>query len=1078
MSLPNECLTLLVHWVASLGIQELFPLLCVNKRFFHLVVPVLYKDPFRLSARWVWKRSVYKGVIERQTKLIRTLLLCCTRTINRVIPIEDADRDNQYRHRRLSNGTNHDKSTSTSITMKNSNRNNHSAFWSDTTSHLGRAITAVRRGGDKEAADTVNTAVHVATGGEGGNSGSSSSSTARVVVGTTAVQHADASVRGGDREGGIVGPSASSSTGRITLDPGSSARVLAHANTRHSINTNSGNNDHSSSGDNVLKSLLQKFSSNASTSIHTNNAMKDQCPTWSKGHLFHRGSIRSSSQQLSRVEQIPIIWDSERDQPEIRRIPGLGRPNVCPPSPCHPCPLSLSDSIALSSSSSPSSSSPSSSPPPMTSTRLKFPPELAKTVIRLSSEPAPMVNYLSYVTHTDVRSWSAASNMTLVHQILGDAKPSWHARLQNLVKKTTRRIMGKHDRSISQSHGTSSAAVASATMAIYDNRNDLDDYEDEDEDGMEMAFNLRHGSIGAGNGLNSTGGRYRRWRRNRTKRNKNLWELRDVDFLELVLLFYTSGRMETLSLGMNCSHWYHPSLNVLLPGIPEQLSGLRRIVINHADTIVHNAVPVPQLFIQRHQKAFPGQLREIQVRQSYHYSYDMSKSVLQTIKTMKRIEVLDLSIWTGVFSGLESICTDHLRKLLICHHMDVPRPDMFDELVKRCPVLEDLSIIVPHPKLFSWAADIRRSFSASSLADLRTLPTAIDSTRTSSRRSLVASRITSLWAHTINAETGGQSSSRIHCSHSDEARPASGATCLPPLKNLTLFGHTPDVVSAFKDVIYAFQDTLESIQVSMYSDMSKPSDAHFEVPQPHFSVAQEHNHHHDHHHQHQQNHLSQLQHTPLATATVSQATFFGIAVVQNPGLNSIHGSATGNMTADTNAAATAAITTVATEAGPSSTAELSSLWGQEILTGIQHSYPAPPSPTPHSARVGTTIPSSSTSFLTWDWPLPRLRTMSLRGPVVAYFDLELLRFCPQLTDLALSYHCSRLPRLVYPGTHPNAAGASTAASSKTATTIGSLAAVTAPSTPPSRFPKIMICDSLAFKWGILLPEDRRSLVIV
>ncbi|KAF8930120.1 hypothetical protein BGZ58_008455 [Dissophora ornata] len=639
------------------------------------------------------------------------------------------------------------------------------------------------------------------------------------------------------------------------------------------------------------------------------------------------GSRLKPQSHLTKIEKIPIIWDGERLEPEARRIPGLGRPN---------------------------------------SSKLKFPPELTKTIIRLANEPPPMVNYLSYVTHTDVRSWSAASNMTLVHQILGDARPSWRARLQGFMKKTSRRIMGK------QSTSDRQGSTATVTGPIYESHHDVDDFDEEDEDGLEVAFSFRHN------------GRYRRWRRGRGKRNKNLWELRDVDFLELLLLFYTSTKIESLSLGMNCSHWYHPSLNVLIRGIPEQLSGLRRIVIDHADTIAHSALPVPQLFIQRHQKAFPGQLREIQVRQSYHYSYDMSKSVLQTIKTMDRLEVLDLSIWTGVFSGLESICTVHLRKLLICHHMDVPRPEMFDELLKRCPVLEELSIIVPHPRLFSWAvkrrADIGTSTGTMAMA-------AATTTKMQCRKSLLSSRAASIW------------------SDPHARRPA----YLPPLKTLTLFGHTPDVVGAFKDVIFAFQDTLESIQVSMYSDMTKPPESHLEVPPPHFMVADEN----------------------------PQSQFFGVSIHQDPMQSSA---------SPFNAAPVASQSTLNPyNASP----ELSALWHQEILTGINASH------NPSSST--NTSPPIPPSYLTWNWPLPRLRTMSLRGPVVAYFDMQLLRFCPQLTDLALSYHCSRLPRLVYPGTTTSSPG--------TASTL-------------NRYPRIMVCDSLAFKWGMNPQEDRHSMVIV
>ncbi|KAF8983665.1 hypothetical protein BGZ46_009806 [Entomortierella lignicola] len=862
MSLPNECLALLVQCVANQGMQDLFSLLCVNKRLFYLVVPLLYRDPFRLSARWVKKKCFYKGVIERQTKLIRTLLLCCTRTINKITPI-DSEVENK--------------------------KNNKLGFWSD--SSLGRAITGARR--DERDASTSKPAIFL---------------TSRV----PANQYEDVPIQGGDRQRNSITSSRISS---------SSSLIKGTQGTR----TRSNSDDSDISGNPYYPSM---------TIQHMGQKEKDHSILKSFIHkignvsrpedLNRRGQKLKSKKSQTRIEQIPVVWDGEKQQPETRRIPGLGKPN---------------------------------------SPRMVFPPELTKTIIRLSSEPQPMVNYLSYVTHTDVRSWSAASNMTLVHQILGDARPSWHVRLQGLMKRTSRRILGKHS--------TSGRAGSSGTGSpLYDDRHDFDDFGDDDEDGLDMVFSFRHSN------------RYQRWRRSRNKRNRNLWELRDVDFLELLLLFYTSSKMESLSLGMNCSHWYHPSLNVLLPGIPERLSGLRRIVIDHADTMVHNAVPVPQLFIQRHQKAFPGQLREIQVRQSYHYSYDMSKSVLQTIKTMDRLDVLDLSTWTGVFSGLETICTNHLRKLLICHDMDVSQPDMFDELLKQCSVLEELSIIVPHSQLFSWAVE-RRSGSGRA----NTEETA--STIASCRQSLT---------------NGSQGCRSVH---------------LPPLKIVTLFGHTPDVAGAFKDIVLAFQDTLESIQASMYSDMTKMSDNHLDLSPPEFMDMED----------------------------IPQPPFFGLNILQDP------------LQSSSSIFSATPVTPQSALDPFNVTPELSSPWHQEILVGVTGSPAVDSIPSsPSISGTSDTTPSSiQPPLLTWNWTLPRLRTMSLRGPVVGDFDLKLLRFCPQLTDIALSYHCSRIPRLVYPG---------------------NLSPGTSSEQASAHFPRIMVCDSLAFKWGMNLQEDRRSLVIL
>ncbi|KAF9433199.1 hypothetical protein BGZ76_009761 [Entomortierella beljakovae] len=845
MSLPNECLVLMVHWVACQGTQDLFPLLCVNKKFFYLVVPLLYRDPFRLSARWVRKRCFYKGVIERQTKLIRTLLLCCTGTIPREAPI-DSDVEN---------------------------RKSKLGFWPDTS--LRRVIT----GGSRREERDIPT---------------------KIISVIPSTQHSEISAQRNENQRNSV-------VSTRTLSLSKPEKFAQDIYTQYDLSDSNAEGtpddlsaaavaamQHSELKDvdrSKIKSFFLKFGN-----AHRPEDLADNLKSG------NGAKTRSNSHQ-SRIEQIPVIWDGDKEQPETRIIPGLGNPN---------------------------------------SKKLVFPPELIKTIIRLSSEPRPMINYLSYVTHTDVRSWSAASNMTLVHQILGDARPPWHVRLQGFMKKTSRKILGK--RVASDRTGNSGAGTP-----IFDNH-DVDEFADDDEDGLDdMAFSFRH--------IN----RYQRWRRGRTKRNKNLWEICDVDFLELLLLFYTSAKMESLSLGMNCSHWYHPSLNVLLPGIPERLSGLRRIVIDHADTIVHNAVPVPQAFIRRHQEAFPGQLREIQVRQSYHYSYDMSKSVLQTIKTMDRLEVLDLSTWTGVFSGLETICTDHLWKLLICHDMDVSRPEMFDALLKQCSVLEELSIIVPHSQLFSWAAERRKS-------------------------------------------NGAQ---------------GAGAECLnhnlPPLKTVTLFGHTSYVVSAFKDVIFAFQDTLETIQVSMYSDMTKASNNNLGLAQPTQSPT---------------------------TDEIPQSQSVEVDFVQD------------QLQAETSALET--ITTIQTEIGlfsfSSESPSSPSSWSQGTALSPQLSH-IPLDPADSNASNSESTSSPVPLSLTWDSQLPRLRVMSLRGPVVAHFDLQLLRFCPQLTDLALSYHCSRIPRLVYPG-------------------------YSKPGSTPVHFPRIMVCDSLAFKWGMNLQEDRRSMVIV
>ncbi|KAF9948215.1 hypothetical protein BGZ72_009847 [Mortierella alpina] len=1002
MSLPDECLAILIHWVANQGVQDLYPLLCVNKRIFYHVVPILYRDPFRLSARWVWKRSVYKGVIERQTKLIRTLLLCCTRTITKITPIDDGST------------TTHNDASSTKL-------------WSGT--YVAKAIAAAKgkRRGDKGA----DTAARI------GSVLSSPPQTQPQLQRRQQQQqhqqhqhqqqqqqlqhrqqqgHAHASVRENRKLGSATTAttalSSSGSSGRTIPGPtflesvGSSDEITEQVNTNTTTTTATTNEDNdgvavqNTHPRSRLHALLHKLGSiDPSTSIKDTagkakaslqnthlQEIDQQRQLWPQRlfrnrHHQQRHYQQNQQQQQPQqqqqqrpqpttVERIPIVWDADSGQSEQQRIPGLGRPI---------------DNGKF------------------------FPPELAKTILRLADEPAPMVNYLSYVTHTDVRSWSAASNMTLVHQILGDARLSWHVRLQILLNRTSRRIRGQqpassnHTRGGARTHNGFGAGAGSTFINRLATHEDLDDGDDLDDDIMEANFIRRRG-------------RYRRWRRD--KRNKNLWGTADVNFVELLFLFYTSKRMESLSLGMNCSHWYHPSLDVLLPDIPERLSGLRRIVIDHADTIIPNAVPVPQLFIQRHQKAFPGQLREIQVRQSYHYSYDMSRSVLETIQRMDRLEVLDLSIWTGVFSGLDSIRTDHLRKLLICHHMDVPKPEVFDALLQRCLVLEELSIIVPHPKLFAWAVERRREATAGS----------------------------------SSASTSSSSSAAGAVAALTPFRRRPPPQHLPPLRIVTFFGHTPDVAGAFKDVMYAFQDTLESVQASMYPDLTKSGGSHFEVPVPHFAMPPDAD-----------------ENAPLPST--STAAFFGIGILQDPLLQPT-------------------TTTTTTTDTPTN------LYGAQIPSmiplpwqdgGDHSSAAAAPSSSSSSsqassataARTSTLLGPVGPSPLTWDWPLPRLRTMSLRGPIVAHFDLGLLRFCPQLTDLALSYHCSRLPRLAYPAPSPAPQPSTSSVDSSSSSSVNSRSpSASSQSNTSSSFPIIMVCESLAFKWGLTLQDERRSLVIL
>ncbi|KAG0352893.1 hypothetical protein BG005_007720 [Podila minutissima] len=483
--------------------------------------------------------------------------------------------------------------------------------------------------------------------------------------------------------------------------------------------------------------------------------------------------------------------------------------------------------------------------------------------------------------------------------------------------------------------------------------------------------------------------------------------------------------MESLSLGMTCSHWYHPSLDFLVPGVPERLSGLRRIVIDHADSVLHSTTSVPQLFIVRHQAAFPGQLREIQIRQSYHYSYDMSKSVLEIIQTIERLEVLDLSIWTNVFTGLDTIRTTHLRKLLICHHMEVVQIDMFDNLLERCLLLEELSIIVPHPKLFKWAVERKKHRDAAIRGALAATASSTTGHGSSSLDKAMAQELSEL--------KGLLNQRKV-------TRWSGGAQDLPPLKIVTLFGQTPDIVEAFKDVVLAFQETLESVHVSMYPDLNKQSSNHFEVPPPHFMV----------------------------TENMTPPAFFGM-----------------NILPDTMEDFGTAATQTQWNQHDWPLAQPGMTVGALDLA-MAASHPSLPSPSLSSSSMSSTTsslpPVGPSAILSWDWTLPKLRTMSLRGPLVRHFDLGLIRRCPQMTDLALSLHCSRLPRLVFPPHMLSKAAASWAPLPEeilmSQRSTASQMSGSSSSSTLIRFPKVTICDSLAFKWGMTLNEDRRSLVIL
>ncbi|KAG0227959.1 hypothetical protein BGW41_003583 [Actinomortierella wolfii] len=413
-----------------------------------------------------------------------------------------------------------------------------------------------------------------------------------------------------------------------------------------------------------------------------------------------------------KVEMIPVIWNEEKQHPETAIIPGLEH-------------------------------------------QRSIPPDLARTVMELRHDPPPMTNYLAHVTHTDVRSWSAALNLPFVDQILGP-KYTWRTKLVKFLKDVP----------------------SMATGGVFGSRTE------------------------GGHENNGEGWAHMRRRRRHRGRAKGVWGYHDVDFLELLLLYYTSPNIESLSLGIVCSRNYFTMEEMPSPRIHERLSRLRRIEIDHVEALALYA-SAPLRFIQRHQQMFPGQLREIQIRQSYYYSYDMSKAVLDIIHAMDRIEVLDLSVWMGTFSGFETIRTEHLRKLLISHHIDVTDQHMFDQLLEKCPVLEELSIVVTHPDMFLWAVKRKHEEDKKRIQQITT------------RRHCTAE-----FCHGDGREAQRNNTRRKNSDSVLGRRGNLRPRLLPPLKNVVFSGPTMDVVSALKHVFFAFRETLESVHVNMHPDAS------------------------------------------------------------------------------------------------------------------------------------------------------------------------------------------------------------------------------------------------------------------
>ena len=906
MSLPSEVLTLLVQWVANRGIEDLYPLMCVNKTLFEHVVPYLYKDPFRLCSRGLWKRSMYRAVMERQTKLIRTLLLCCTRTLTKVTAPATIDPSQET------------AITSTATTTMTVDRTK-----SISKSQGRRWSAAGAEGGGREGRDRSSRF--------GRGSGSRGGATTSVPMREN-MENRDSSESAPQQQ-------------QTTLPQTARASLIQRLR---------GRRHHGPAVDQVSEQQHQNQQQNHHhRHTQTDTQHEQQQPPLNKGQ-------KHAKKQQNRVDLIPVVWNADVAQPETGNIPGLNSPTPT----------------------------------------VQFPSELSKTVLRLADEPLPMINYLSYVTYTDLRCWAAASNMKMVHRILGGVRPSWSVRLRTMFQQIPQRMLGQPSSATAGSFGQSESSIdnRSASHPVHLGW----DYDDDDDLGRTALSRLNP---------------FRGWqhRRRVRKREKTLWKPADVEFLEFLFLYYISPKIVSIPLGKVCAHWYQPSLDYLLPGVPERLSGLQRVVINHSATHP-NELSLPQTFIERHQRAFPGQLCEIQARQIYIYSQDMSKSILATIQAIERLKVLDLSVWTGIFSGLDTICTDHLRTLLICHHMEVVDPTMFDRLLERCPVLEELSILVPHPGLFSWAEKRKREGLAA---------TTSRSSKGREPQSQQQQQRPSSFRKSVVLARGGV--------------PHHGFG-LPPLRNLTLCGQTPDVIGAFKDAVYAFQETLESVHVSMYPDLLK-----------------EHN--------------ESLFDEELDPAPADDLTLDPIA----------------DEAVDPEDDGDIQITPIASD--PPSIVSATADLGH----GVHSSHAPVLFPLPSVAISSPPLPPSMANPLAWNWPLPRLRTMSLRGPVVAYFDLELTRRCPQLVQLALSLHCSRLPHLLFSGENL-AEDATTqwegptlvATSMDSGHRDGGVGVGGLPSTGVSRggtgarsnFPRILVCDSLAFKWGMALQTDRTSLVVV
>ncbi|KAG0365687.1 hypothetical protein BGZ54_006305 [Gamsiella multidivaricata] len=62
-------------------------------------------------------------------------------------------------------------------------------------------------------------------------------------------------------------------------------------------------------------------------------------------------------------------------------------------------------------------------------------------------------------------------------------------------------------------------------------------------------------------------------------------------------------------------------------------------------------------------------------------------------------------------------------------------------------------------------------------------------------------------------------------------------------------------------------------------------------------------------------------------------------------------------------------------------------------------------------KLSAVVPSPSETWFGWSWTLGRLTTLSLKGELAVWFDMESLAYCPKLTELNLTLHPYSPPRV-------------------------------------------------------------------